>query len=128
MPATVTESVAIAPNGRVFDLPAIVGIEEGIFERHGLDVRFSATYADRPRTERGHDEKGSGSCPQVSPATTRCSRSAKHPGTVSVLSISGRMRVTLFGPKVTTPAACGTNADPLPVKLVGSKAGLGTAL
>jgi NitT/TauT family transport system substrate-binding protein len=45
-------SVALAPNGRVFDLPAIVAAEEGIFERHGLDVRFSATYDDRPRTER----------------------------------------------------------------------------
>lgn len=44
VPATVTESVAIAPNGRVFDLPAIVGIEEGTFERHGLDVSFSAGY------------------------------------------------------------------------------------
>jgi NitT/TauT family transport system substrate-binding protein len=36
----------------VFDLPAIVALEEGIFERHGLDVRFSATYDDRLRTER----------------------------------------------------------------------------
>jgi NitT/TauT family transport system substrate-binding protein len=52
VPATVTESVAIAPNGRVFDLPAIVGIEEGIFERHGLNVSFSASYEQRPRTER----------------------------------------------------------------------------
>lgn len=47
-----TASVALAPNGRVFDLPAIVAAEEGIFERHGLDVRFSAGYDDRPRTER----------------------------------------------------------------------------
>jgi NitT/TauT family transport system substrate-binding protein len=42
----------LAPNGRVFDLPAIVAIEEGIFERHGLAVHFSAGYDDRPRTER----------------------------------------------------------------------------
>jgi NitT/TauT family transport system substrate-binding protein len=48
----VSISLALAPNGRVFDLPAIVAAEEGIFERHGLDVRFSATYDDRPRTER----------------------------------------------------------------------------
>lgn len=40
-------SVRIAPNNPVFDLPVIVGIEEGIFAKAGLDVRFSATYADR---------------------------------------------------------------------------------
>ena len=39
----------IAPNNPVFDLPVIVGIEEGLFEAAGLDVRFSATYADRER-------------------------------------------------------------------------------
>jgi NitT/TauT family transport system substrate-binding protein len=39
--------VRIAPNNQVFDLPVIVGIEEGLFERAGLDVRFSATHADR---------------------------------------------------------------------------------
>jgi NitT/TauT family transport system substrate-binding protein len=41
--------VRIAPNNPVFDLPVIVGIEEGLFERAGLDVSFSATYADRER-------------------------------------------------------------------------------
>src|SRR5881394_334335 len=41
--------VKIAPNNPVFDLPVIVGIEEGLFERAGLDVAFSATYADRER-------------------------------------------------------------------------------
>src|SRR5438477_4586453 len=41
--------VKIAPNNPVFDLPVIVGIEEGLFEKGGLDVRFSATYADRER-------------------------------------------------------------------------------
>jgi NitT/TauT family transport system substrate-binding protein len=39
--------VRIAPNNPVFDLPVIVGIEEGLFARAGLDVSFSATYADR---------------------------------------------------------------------------------
>ena len=39
--------VRIAPNNPVFDLPVIVGIEEGLFEQAGLDVAFSATYADR---------------------------------------------------------------------------------
>ena len=41
--------VRIAPNNPVFDLPVIVGIEEGLFAEAGLDVKFSATYADRER-------------------------------------------------------------------------------
>jgi NitT/TauT family transport system substrate-binding protein len=41
--------VRIAPNNPVFDLPVIVGIEEGLFEKAGLDVAFSGTYADRER-------------------------------------------------------------------------------
>jgi NitT/TauT family transport system substrate-binding protein len=41
--------VRIAPNNPVFDLPVIVGIEEGLFAKAGLDVSFSATYADRER-------------------------------------------------------------------------------
>jgi NitT/TauT family transport system substrate-binding protein len=41
--------VRIAPNNPVFDLPVIVGIEERLFEQAGLDVSFSATYADRER-------------------------------------------------------------------------------
>jgi NitT/TauT family transport system substrate-binding protein len=41
--------VRIAPNNPVFDLPVIVGIEEGLFAQAGLDVQFSATYADRER-------------------------------------------------------------------------------
>ncbi|HEX2567509.1 MAG TPA: hypothetical protein VHL85_11675 [Burkholderiales bacterium] len=41
--------VRIAPNNPVFDLPVIVGIEEGLFANAGLDVSFSATYADRER-------------------------------------------------------------------------------
>lgn len=41
--------VKIAPNNPVFDLPVIVGIEEGLFEQAGLDVGFSATYADREK-------------------------------------------------------------------------------
>src|ERR671912_968690 len=43
--------IRIAPNNPVFDLPVIVGIEEGLFEVAGLDVRFSATYADRERDQ-----------------------------------------------------------------------------
>ncbi len=42
-------SVRIAPNNPVFDLPVIVGIEEKLFEQAGLDVRFTATYADREK-------------------------------------------------------------------------------
>ena len=41
--------VRIAPNNPVFDLPVIVGIEEGLFAQAGLEVSFSATYADRER-------------------------------------------------------------------------------
>jgi NitT/TauT family transport system substrate-binding protein len=41
--------VKIAPNNPVFDLPVIVGIEEGLFAGAGLDVSFSATYADREK-------------------------------------------------------------------------------
>lgn len=41
--------VRIAPNNPVFDLPVIVGIEEGLFAKAGLDVKFSATYADREK-------------------------------------------------------------------------------
>ena len=41
--------VRIAPNNPVFDLPVIVGIEEGLFAQSGLDVQFSGTYADRER-------------------------------------------------------------------------------
>jgi NitT/TauT family transport system substrate-binding protein len=41
--------VRIAPNNPVFDLPVIVGIEEGLFSNAGLDVAFSATHADRER-------------------------------------------------------------------------------
>ena len=47
--------VKIAPNNPVFDLPVIVGIEEGLFRKNGLDVQMSAPYearekdsADRP--------------------------------------------------------------------------------
>ena len=45
----VKATVKIAPNNPVFDLPVIVGIEEGLFARAGLDVSFSATYADREK-------------------------------------------------------------------------------
>jgi NitT/TauT family transport system substrate-binding protein len=41
--------VKIAPNNPVFDLPVIAGIEEGLFAQVGLDVGFSASYADRER-------------------------------------------------------------------------------
>ena len=48
--------VRIAPNNPVFDLPVIVGIEEGLFEKAGLDVHFSATYADREKDNVGRPE------------------------------------------------------------------------
>ena len=46
-------AIRIAPNNPVFDLPVIVGIEEGTFAKAGLDVSFSATYADRERDHTG---------------------------------------------------------------------------
>ncbi|HXQ50658.1 MAG TPA: hypothetical protein VN802_06155 [Stellaceae bacterium] len=41
--------VRIAPNNPVFDLPVLVGIEEGLFDKAGLEVAMSATYEDRER-------------------------------------------------------------------------------
>lgn len=41
----------IAPNNPVFDLPVIVAIEEGLFEKAGLNVRFIATYDDRKQDQ-----------------------------------------------------------------------------
>lgn len=42
-------TVRIAPNNPVFDLPVLVGIEEGLFRKAGLDVAMSASYDDRER-------------------------------------------------------------------------------
>src|SRR5262245_26185431 len=41
--------IRIAPNNQVFDLPVIVAIEAGLFDAAGLDVKFSATHADREK-------------------------------------------------------------------------------
>src|SRR3954462_14168489 len=49
MPSPQKPVVRIAPNNQVFDLPVIVGIAEGLFERAGVDVAFSATHADREK-------------------------------------------------------------------------------
>jgi NitT/TauT family transport system substrate-binding protein len=49
MPSNQNPVVRIAPNNQVFDLPVIVGIEEGLFAQAGLDVSFSATHADREK-------------------------------------------------------------------------------
>ena len=45
--------VRIAPNNQVFDLPVIVAIEEGLFDAARLDVKFSATHADREKDALG---------------------------------------------------------------------------
>jgi NitT/TauT family transport system substrate-binding protein len=42
-------AVRIAPNNPVFDLPVLVGIAEGLFEKNGLDVSMAASYDDRER-------------------------------------------------------------------------------
>jgi NitT/TauT family transport system substrate-binding protein len=44
-----TNAVRIAPNNPVFDLPVLVGIEEGLFKDAGLDVTFVASYDDREK-------------------------------------------------------------------------------
>jgi NitT/TauT family transport system substrate-binding protein len=41
--------VRIAPNNPIFDLPVMVGIEEKLFEKAGLDVRMNGTWADREK-------------------------------------------------------------------------------
>jgi NitT/TauT family transport system substrate-binding protein len=41
--------VKIAPNNPIFDLPVLVGIEEGLFLQAGLDVRMSAPYEAREK-------------------------------------------------------------------------------
>src|SRR5436853_137633 len=51
MTSATRTDVKIAPNNPVFDLPVIVGIEEGLFAKAGLDVSFSATYADREKDD-----------------------------------------------------------------------------
>jgi len=48
--------VRIAPNNPVFDLPVLVAIEEGLFAEAGLEVSFSASYADRERDSARDDE------------------------------------------------------------------------
>lgn len=44
--------VKIAPNNPIFDLPVIVGIEEGLFQQVGLDVQFAGTYEDREKKDK----------------------------------------------------------------------------
>jgi NitT/TauT family transport system substrate-binding protein len=39
--------IRVSPNPPVFDLPVLVGIEEKIFEKHGLHLSYAAGYSDR---------------------------------------------------------------------------------
>jgi NitT/TauT family transport system substrate-binding protein len=39
--------IRISPNPPVFDLPVLVGIEERLFEQHGVTLTYSADYSDR---------------------------------------------------------------------------------
>src|SRR6266850_789676 len=41
--------VKIAPNNPIFDLPVLVGIEEKLFEKAGLNVQMSAPYEAREK-------------------------------------------------------------------------------
>ena len=36
--------IRISPNPAVFDLPILVGIDEGLFEKHGVHLTYSAQY------------------------------------------------------------------------------------
>ena len=44
--------ITISPNPPVFDLPVIVARERGLFEREGIEVRYSAAYEERSPSER----------------------------------------------------------------------------
>src|ERR1700749_1197099 len=41
--------VRIAPNNPVFDLPVMVGIEEKLFEKAGLNVQLTGKWSDREK-------------------------------------------------------------------------------
>jgi len=47
--ASANPVVKIAPNNPVFDLPVLVGIEEGLFAKAGLDVSLAGKYEDREK-------------------------------------------------------------------------------
>jgi NitT/TauT family transport system substrate-binding protein len=42
--------IRIAPNAPTFDLPVLVGLEQGFFNELGIDVRYSARYEDKENT------------------------------------------------------------------------------
>lgn len=42
-------AVRVAPNNPVFDLPVIVGVEDGLFADAGLDVSFVARFEAKSR-------------------------------------------------------------------------------
>ncbi len=42
--------IRIAPNAPTFDLPVLVGLEEGFFNEAGIEVRYSARYEDKEKT------------------------------------------------------------------------------
>jgi NitT/TauT family transport system substrate-binding protein len=42
--------IRIAPNAPTFDLPVLVGLEEGFFNEAGIDVCYSARYEDKEKT------------------------------------------------------------------------------
>jgi NitT/TauT family transport system substrate-binding protein len=44
-----TFDIRIAPNPPVFDLPVLVALEEGIFEKHGVNLSYAAGYSDREK-------------------------------------------------------------------------------
>jgi NitT/TauT family transport system substrate-binding protein len=47
--------IRIAPNPPVFDLPVLVALENGIFEKHGVNLSYAAGYSDREKNP--HEQK-----------------------------------------------------------------------
>ncbi len=45
-------TINVSPNPPVFDLPILVALEQGLFEKAGIDVRYTADYAEHNRLER----------------------------------------------------------------------------
>jgi len=42
-----SDEIRISPNPPIFDLPILVGIEEKLFEKHGVKLSYSASHEDR---------------------------------------------------------------------------------
>jgi NitT/TauT family transport system substrate-binding protein len=50
MPQELRPLIRIAPNAPTFDLPVLVGLEQGFFNEARIEVRYSARYEDKDKT------------------------------------------------------------------------------